>query len=85
MAGFQCEQCQPLRGNSTRQAVVWNGAKDLSAVAGKSVRFRFHLTRGSLYAFWVTSDPEGASFGYLAGGGPGLSGLIDVPRSAGVR
>jgi len=37
------------------------------------------LTRGSLYAFWVTPDPAGASYGYVAGGGPGFCGPQDVP------
>ncbi|OGS15779.1 MAG: hypothetical protein A2234_04475, partial [Elusimicrobia bacterium RIFOXYA2_FULL_58_8] len=79
IAPFDREHCRPVRGNSTRQAVTWDGAKDLSAVAGKPVRFRFHLTRSSLYAFWVTPDPAGASYGYVAGGGPAFRGPIDVP------
>ena len=57
----------------------WEGAQDLSAVADKPVRLRFHLTDGSLYAFWVTPDSAGASFGYVAGGGPAFTGPIDVP------
>jgi hypothetical protein len=66
IAPFDREHCRPVRGNSTRQAVAWEGAKDLAAVAGKSVRLRFHLSRGSLYAFWVTPDAAGESFGYVA-------------------
>jgi len=74
------KHCRPVRGNSARQAVTWEGADDLAAAAGKPVRLRFHLTRGSLYSFWVTPDPAGASFGHVAGGGPGFAGPIDLPR-----
>jgi hypothetical protein len=43
----------------------------LASLAGKPVRFRFHLTNGRLYAFWVSRDESGRSDGYLAAGGPG--------------
>jgi hypothetical protein len=72
-------QCRPVRGSSTRQAVTWDGGGNIGIMAGKPVRLRFHLSRGSLYAFWVTSDPAGASHGYLAGGGPGFKGTVDLP------
>ena len=50
---------------------------DLAGLVGKPVRFRFHLEDGSLYAFWVSKDPDGASGGYLGAGGPGYAGLKD--------
>lgn len=53
---------------------------DLTAFAGKPVRFRFHLERGSLYAFWVTRDSNGASNGFVAAGGPEFPGTRDVAR-----
>ena len=56
----------------------WNGATDLSALAGEPVRFRFHLRRGSLYSFWVSPDESGASYGYVAAGGPGFTGPKDT-------
>ncbi len=79
IGSFDREHCQAVRVNSVRQAVTWDGAKDLAPLAGKPVRFRFHLTRGRLYAFWVTPDPAGASYGYVAGGGPGFHGPLDSP------
>lgn len=79
IAPFDRDHCRPMTGDSTRQAVTWEGASDLSALSGQPVRLRFHLSRGSLYAFWVTPDAGGASFGYLAGGGPELRGPIDTP------
>jgi hypothetical protein len=42
------------------------------------VRFRFHLTNGSLYAFWVSPTPAGASNGYVLGGGPGFTAHADT-------
>ena len=56
----------------------WDGAQDLSDLAGKPVRFRFHLSNGDLYAFWVSPDTSGASYGYVAAGGPGFSGAMDT-------
>jgi hypothetical protein len=69
---------QPVRGDRTRLAVGWKGAADLSALAGRAVRFRFHLRDGSLYAFWVSPDASGASRGYVAAGGPGFTGPRDT-------
>jgi hypothetical protein len=79
IAPFTLENCQPFTGDSTRQRITWKGADDLSQLAGKKVRLRFSLRRGQLYAFWVTPDPAGASYGYLGAGGPGFEGLVDRP------
>ena len=75
--------CKPIRTDKTLQAVTWKGAGDLSALAGKAVRFRFHLTGGKLYSFWVSPDQSGASYGYVAAGGPGLTGSKDTVGAAG--
>jgi hypothetical protein len=65
--------------------VGWRGAKDLAAIAGKPVRFRFHLTSGALYSFWVSRDESGASSGYVAAGGPGFTGPMDTVGVAAYR
>ena len=75
----------PVRGDSTLEAVTWEGGADLSALAGQPVRFRFELTNGSLYAFWVSKDESGRSDGYLAGGGPGYIGPTDTVGRAALR
>ncbi len=80
IAPFDLAHARAARGNQTRIRVGWDGAPVLVALAGRPVRFRVHLKRGRLYAFWVTPDPAGASFGYVAGGGPGLAGSIDAPE-----
>ena len=75
---FSAANCLPVTGDRTRQAVTWRGAGGLSSLGGRPVRFRFLLTSGSLYSFWVTPDRGGASFGYVAGGGPDFGGPMDV-------
>jgi hypothetical protein len=65
-----------VSGDQTKQKVE---LPPLSSVAGKPVRFRFHLSSGSLYAFWVTEDQNGASHGYLGAGGPGYLSTRDTP------
>lgn len=83
IAPFTRDRCQAITVDSTLQAVQWNGATDLASLAGKPVRFRFHLTRGQLYSFWVSPDASGASHGYVAAGGPGFTSSTDtVGRAA---
>ena len=67
-----------VSGDQTRLKVNWSDKPDLSDLAGKPVKFRFHLTKGSLYAFWVTPDANGASNGYVGAGGPGFNGVRDT-------
>lgn len=69
---------KPASGDQTKLRLEWNGLSDLSRLAGKSVRFRFHLDKGQLFAFWVTPDEHGASNGYLGAGGPAFSGVRDT-------
>ncbi|HJU41689.1 MAG TPA: hypothetical protein VJ691_02705 [Vicinamibacterales bacterium] len=76
LAPFGRDACEPLREGGTRQPVTWRGAS-LGTVAGEPVRFRFTLTAGSLYAFWVSDSPRGYSNGYPAAGGPEFTGPID--------
>jgi hypothetical protein len=77
IAPFARENSRPMQVDSTRQRVSWRSAENLSALAGKQVRFRFHLRQGSLYSFWVSPDAHGASHGYVAAGGPGFDGPTD--------
>jgi hypothetical protein len=85
IAPFTRENSLAISADNTMAAVVWKGAEDLSALAGKSVRFRFHLTSGSLYSFWVSPDASGASQGYVAAGGPGYTSNRDTVGAAAVR
>jgi hypothetical protein len=78
---FTKENCEPVTADKTLQAVRWKGTEDLSGLAGKPVKFRFHLTSGKIYAFWVSPDETGRSGGYVAGGGPGYTGPTDTVGS----
>lgn len=81
--GFSREDSLPLRADETIAKVHWRSGGDLSRLAGKPLRFRFHLRNGQLYSFWVSPQDSGASFGFVAAGGPGYSGPVDtVGRSA---
>jgi hypothetical protein len=84
---FSKDRCAAIGTNKTLQPVVWDDVADLSNLAGRTIRFRFHLTNGSLYSFWVSPNENGASYGYVAGGGPGFTASQDTvgTRSYGGR
>ncbi len=79
---FSRAKCVPIRTDSTLQRVRWKGTRDLSRLARKPVRLRFHLSNGRLYAFWASSERSGASHGYVAAGGPGFAGPTDTVGAA---
>jgi hypothetical protein len=83
IAPFAKQNSVPVSVNRTLQQITWNGVADLSSVAGKPVQFRFYLTNGELYSFWVAQDLRGASNGYVAAGGPGFTGNRDTIGSGG--
>jgi hypothetical protein len=74
---FSADNCIAVQCDKTRQPVKWKGVDNLSRLAGRKVKLRFHLRRGRLYAFWVSPDSSGASYGYVAAGGPKFKGPID--------
>jgi hypothetical protein len=78
LEGFARADCLPIAGDSTRQPVAWRGGKTLAGLAGRPVRFRFHLSKGDLYAFWVSLATTGESGGYVAAGGPGFAGAKEA-------
>ncbi|HEY7116414.1 MAG TPA: hypothetical protein VH475_07510 [Tepidisphaeraceae bacterium] len=71
-----------IRADQTLHEITWTGG-DLSKYANRPVRLRFFLRDAKLYAFWITPDASGASHGYVAAGGPGFDGPIDVVGPAG--
>ena len=74
---YNAARCVPVRGDRTKLAVSWEGRRDLSSLAGRPVRFSFSLEDGELYAFWVSATVSGASRGYMAAGGPGITSPLD--------
>jgi hypothetical protein len=75
---YSKENCVPITGDTTIQRVTWKGADDLAPMSGKPVQIKFYLKKGSLYSFWVSPDESGASYGYIAGGGPGYTSHVDT-------
>ena len=69
---------KPITADTTKQRVEWTGRNDLTAFSNRHVRLRFHLTRGEFYAFWITTDANGASNGYVGAGGPAFAGTLDT-------
>ena len=78
IAPFTLANCDTISEDTTLKQVTWGGSNDLSALQGQATRFRFTLDDGSLYAFWVSPDASGASYGYVGGGGPGFTGPRDT-------
>jgi len=77
LSPFTTSNCEPIGADSTRIAVRWRQG-NLADLAGEVVRFRFSLTRGRLFAFWVSPWPSGESRGFPAAGGPEFSGSVDT-------
>jgi hypothetical protein len=76
-AGMVLRSSKPVSGDQTKLKVEWSGGADLADLAERNVKFSFHLTKGSFYAFWVTPDENGASNGYVGAGGPAFNGVRD--------
>ena len=80
IGGLSAAECAAVSVDSTCAEVRWLSGVDLAAAAGRPCRLRFHLQSGRLFSFWVTDDPGGASYGYMAAGGPGVTDGRDLPR-----
>ena len=81
VAPYSADNCVPMSIDGTRQMVMWEGSDNLSTLRSTPLRFRFHLTNGSLYSFWMSHKRSGASNGFVAAGGPGLKGDMDMVPS----
>jgi len=53
LEGWSRELPHPLRGDHLQAEVKWQEKKDLEAVQGQTLRFRFHLKNADLYSFWI--------------------------------
>lgn len=83
---FTPDKAVPATGDQTLMGVSWqNGIQDLSMLAGRPVRFRFHLKNASLYSFWVGPGQLGRSLGPVAAGGPNFTGPNDNVGNASYR
>ena len=78
LEGYSADRCIPVSDDSTIRSIRWKGKKNLADIAGMPVRFRFYITGGDLYSFWVSPSENGESNGYSAAGGPGFTGSTDT-------
>jgi len=85
VAPFSRRNSLPVHTDSTLTPLQWKGARDLAAVSGKPVKIRFWLRNAALYSFWVSPGESGASYGYVAAGGPGFTGPVDTAGRAAYR
>jgi hypothetical protein len=85
LPGFSRDECVPVSDDRSLLPVTWRSGADLATLRGRPVKFRFHVSRGSLYSFWVSPDGSGASRGYVAAGGPGYGGVVDHAGVAALR
>ena len=51
--GFTSEECVPAVLDSIDAPLRWKDKPDLAELLGRTVRFRFSILRGELYAFWL--------------------------------
>jgi hypothetical protein len=49
--GFTQADCIPISGDNIRHKIQWRGNPDLSRLQGKTVRLKFFLEQGDLFAF----------------------------------
>jgi hypothetical protein len=80
LPGFSAGDCDPVTGDDTRRIVTWRGRHDLKALAGRTVRLRFHLRNAALYSFQFTT--EGAADDSVHLGCPGCRGLPGSPAAS---
>ncbi len=73
ISGFSAADCIAVTGDGTKMRVQWKDNKTLESLDGKQIRVKFHVENGDLYAFWISRYEDGRSYGYTAGGGPGLN------------
>lgn len=82
--GFSKNDCPSVKTNKTLHKITWKNGDKLTALKNKQVKFRFYLTNGKLYSFWVSPNENGASFGYVGAGGPGYQSTVDDKRNIGL-
>jgi len=49
--GYGAEDCDPIKADSVRQVVTWNGDSNVSGLSDKVIRLRFEMKNAKLFAF----------------------------------
>ena len=45
----------------------------ISLFEEQTLKVKFYIDNGEIFAFWISPSANGESMGYTAGGGPGLN------------
>lgn len=56
LPGFEFDDADPIAASGPAQVVSWKGKSDLSELAGKPIKLRFHFKNGRLYSFQFTRE-----------------------------
>lgn len=75
---FSVRNCIPISANDTCHRVIWKDNPNAAFLKDKIIRIKFYVRNSKLYSFWITPDKQGASYGYVAAGGPGFSKATDT-------
>ena len=58
---FTFNNCQPITTDSVRHEIGWQGADNLAALTGQTVRLQFQITGTEIYAFWTGEERQWTS------------------------
>ena len=72
ISGFSKDDCTTVKGDGTKLRVEWKNNPTLASLEGENIKIKFYLDNGEIYAFWISPEETGESYGYTGGGGPGL-------------
>lgn len=50
--GFTFDKSKPINGDQYSALVSWAGNSNISKLAGREIKLRFHLKNGNLFSFW---------------------------------
>ena len=72
LSGFSKDNCKVVTGDVVKQKVEWKNNATLATLKDQNIKIKFYLTNGEIFSFWISPKNTGESYGYTAGGGPGL-------------
>lgn len=57
LPGFALANCEPVFGDAVDRTVTWKSGADVTALAGRPVRLRFHLSDAEVFSFRFVPQP----------------------------
>jgi hypothetical protein len=52
ISGYDVKQCKAIIGDQYMAVINWTKGADVSALQGKEIKLRFHLSGGNIYSYW---------------------------------